>query len=177
MFAQRFRCVFLLGEQNKSIARCPAVGLLHEQHTLLAVENVTRFLPSEKKVNLKMINNFIKKCSSSFNYFFFIVIFLYLIHHLFRDAIVRQTSHSHNYLSSPREESVSLATRSSSDANELFAGRFVHFDVTRADVMLMPLQRHVFVFFAHESHQRLAVTSALVTQTQGYATPTKKSVN
>lgn len=61
----------------------------------------------------------------------------------------------------------------SCDVHEIFASGFVHFDVAIADVVFMPLERHVSVFLINKSNKCFAVPSTLRTQAKGNATSVK----
>ncbi len=59
----------------------------------------------------------------------------------------------------------------SSNIDKIFAGSFVHFNVSLAQVMLVLPQRHIPVFFAFKTYQSFTIPPALLTETQRYAAP------
>ena len=61
----------------------------------------------------------------------------------------------------------------SGDVDEVLAGGLVDLDVAVADVVLVPLQRHLAVHRVLEEHQGLAIAATLGAQTQSHATPTE----
>lgn len=94
-----------------------------------------------------------------------------ITHNLFRGAVVGQTAHPDDDLSASRQKRVGLAIRTTGHGHEILPRGLVDLDVARVYVMLVPFEGHVSVFLADESHQCLAVTSALHAQAQSYATP------
>ena len=65
----------------------------------------------------------------------------------------------------------------SGDVDEVLAGGLVHLDVPVADVVLVPLQRHLPVHRILEEHQGLPVAPALGAQAQGNAAPAMDMLN
>ena len=92
-------------------------------------------------------------------------------HDLLGSTVVGQTPHPDDDLGTAGEEGVSLAIGATRHRDEILTRGLVDLDVALADVVLVPLERHVPVFLVHESHQSLAVAPALRAQTQCHAAP------
>ena len=72
----------------------------------------------------------------------------------------------------PRQKKLNQHSRlTSCDVDEVLAGGLVHLDVPVADVVLVPLQRHLPVHRVLEEHEGLPVAPALRAQAQGNAAP------
>ena len=56
---------------------------------------------------------------------------------------------------------------------KIISRRLVHLDVPVADVVFVPLERHLAVHRVLEEHQGLAIAATLGAQTQSHATPTE----
>jgi hypothetical protein len=93
---------------------------------------------------------------------------------LFCCAVVGQPPHAYDDGSPSRQERLSLRTLPSGHREEVLARGPVDLDVPLADVVLVPLQRHVSVLLTLELDQRLPVPSSLWRQTQSYAAPANR---
>ena len=69
----------------------------------------------------------------------------------------------------------SMFNLTSSNINEVFAGGPIHFDVALTEVVLVLAQRQVAVLLAFEPNQRLAIPTALLTETQRHAASAERA--
>lgn len=110
---------------------------------------------------------------------------------MFSGAIVRQAAHTNNHLAVPRQKVLRLVvaswkrgalignaarkkvkgTLTAGNVDEVLASGLVHFNVALANVVLVPLERHVAMLGRHEAHESLAVPPALGAQTQRHSAP------